>query len=340
MGDNGVNEQRGLMRLEIVLAWMSTKVYIRIVLVCAVFILVGCRNKTSVPAGLRTPPLDTAPVDTHQTVYEAEIIADTSSVNYTGNFCQLKQGLRLQILDFSSDGEEYTRFVLHKPVEGCSDRRFLTVPTAKVMVDMPTAADDPLAQAEDVEFEGVDEFYNPHHGDWTPVANANPPIKQHPSAFKHIKSFVFPLRNRVQHSYVSHGRGFGALRNWGRLHAGVDLLSDPGTEVRAVADGTILQYYEFYEGTYALEVDHKNFVVRYGEIFAKAGYKRRGKVSSGEVIAEVGLMYPSYSSMLHFEMYKGTEQGPLTQGVNHPYQRRKDLVNPTRFIQELEQRLR
>lgn len=34
-------------------------------------------------------------------------------------------------------------------------------------------------------------------------------------------------------------------------------------------------------------------------------------------------------SMLHLEVYKGTETGPLTQRDNGtPYKRRKDIINP------------
>lgn len=298
--------------------------------------LIGCQEAANTPRRLVTsPPPAVDPAAAAG--YEVEIIADTVSVDYAGSFCQLKQGTKIKILDFSEDGDQYTRFKLPVPVPGCGDKLFLTVLTDKVKLDMPKAAGGAMAPGGDVTFKDVEDSFDPHRGDWVSVVKPKDrPVP--PAAPMHRRPFVFPLRTKSMYSYVGQGRGFGALRNWGRLHAGVDLLADPRTEVRAVADGTILQYYEFYEGTYALEVDHKNFLVRYCEVFARGDQKPGGRVAAGEAIAEVGLMR-SGSSMLHFEMYKGSEQGALTQGANQPYQRRQDLVNPTRFIQELELRV-
>lgn len=302
-----------------------------------VWALMGCQEATHTPPQLVTSPPPAPAEGAAQSTYEAEIIADTMSVDYAGHFCQLKQGTKIRIHDFSEDGEQYTRFKLSSPVPGCGDKLFLTVLTAKVKLDMPTAADNPLNPGGDVAFNDIGDSFDPHRGDWASVVQPRRRSAP-PTAPLHVRPFVFPLRTKSMYSYTGQGRSFGALRNWGRLHAGLDLLADPRTDVRAVADGTILQYYEFYEGTYALEVDHKNFLVRYCEVFARDNQQPSGQVVAGEVIGEVGLMF-SGSSMLHFEMYKGSEQGALTQGANHPYQRRQDLVNPTRFIQELERRL-
>lgn len=315
---------------------------------------VSCRERTEGDARIHLPIAQETPEDSKDNrveTYEAEVTSDTSSVDYTGDFCSLKKGQRFLFLDFSSDGEQFIRFRLKEPIEGCGSKLFLTMDTTKVTwVNRPTAKDDPLEKAQDVVFKEADDYFDVNQGTWQPVYPPQftipphnsplpaPPQSSPPSMMSRIKSFIFPLLKKPRFSYKSYGREFGALRSWGRLHAGVDLLSDAGSEVRAVADGVILHYYEFYEGTYALEVDHYNFVVRYGEVFVRNHHKKSGKVLSGESIAEVGRMY-SGSSMLHFEMYKGTVSGPLTQGRNRPFQRRKDLVNPTKFIQELEGRL-
>lgn len=100
--------------------------------------------------------------------------------------------------------------------------------------------------------------------------------------------------------------------------------------------------YEFYCATYALEIDHGDFVVRYGEIQGKAFVKAGDRVIMGQKIAFVGHLVGIKvdSDMLHFEMFDGTAAGSLTDksaacakrpdGV--PFYRRRDLVDPTPFL--------
>jgi hypothetical protein len=149
-----------------------------------------------------------------------------------------------------------------------------------------------------------------------------------------MTSLLFPLRKRPAYSYKEGGREFGAYRSESRLHAGCDLLAPEGTEVLAIDNGTVIQGpYEFYDVVYALEVKHDSgIVVRYGEILQSVprGISAGARVSRGQVIGYVGLM-TSGSSMVHFEMYKGTVNGALTTGSG-PYRRRSDLMDPTAFL--------
>lgn len=142
---------------------------------------------------------------------------------------------------------------------------------------------------------------------------------------------IFPLRARPTASYKTGGRQFGAQRN-GRKHAACDLLAEPETEILAMEDGKVVRdIYPFYAGTFALEVQHKGLLVRYGEIKrTAAGIHLGSMVSKGQVIAYVGQLH-SGSSMLHLEMYSGTAQGPLTTNLA-PYTRRADLLNPTDYL--------
>ncbi len=108
-----------------------------------------------------------------------------------------------------------------------------------------------------------------------------------------------------------------------------------GTEILAMADGkVIVGPYAFFSGTNAIEVKHDNgMVVRYCEIgqMLPRGIQVGARVSKGQVIAYVGRLH-SGSSMLHLEMYQGTQNGALTQAGNRPYQRRSDLLDPTDIL--------
>ena len=101
-------------------------------------------------------------------------------------------------------------------------------------------------------------------------------------------------------------------------------------------DGKVVQHYKFYLGTSALEIDHGDMLVRYGEISHVApGIVTGGSVKRGQVIAYVGeLVFKSGNkmSMLHLEAYKGALTGALTVRTSQPYQRRGDLFDPTKLL--------
>jgi murein DD-endopeptidase MepM/ murein hydrolase activator NlpD len=149
----------------------------------------------------------------------------------------------------------------------------------------------------------------------------------------------FPLKSVPAESYKTGARAFASYRTRTRSHAGVDLYHPHGSEIRAIADGVIIQpAYFFYDGTNALEVNHPGVgVVRYGEISSHKVIKfaTGQKVKAGQLIAYVGLLTSLKKSMLHFELYAGTARGPLTVRSNLPYQRRKDLLNPTSLVDRL-----
>lgn len=147
-----------------------------------------------------------------------------------------------------------------------------------------------------------------------------------------LQELVFPLFGFPLEEMTTGGREFGASRDGGhRRHAANDLVEYPGNPVYAVADGRIIDYYEFYYSSYAVVVDHGGFVVRYGEISDLwKGLQVGDYVKAGQKIGVV-----SYLHMLHFEKFRGTHYGPLTNRRNFPYQRREDLVKPTEFLQRI-----
>jgi len=151
---------------------------------------------------------------------------------------------------------------------------------------------------------------------------------------------LYPLPIPASESYKTGQRKFGANRDKGRRHGGCDLYAPLGTEVRAMADGVILQCYNFYWHTDAVEVDHGGFIVRYGEVKPRSDVERGKlvgkKVKRGETIGNVGQLIKDngekYSrTMLHLEIYssdKDTLKDRLTNKNHPPYQRRSDLVDP------------
>lgn len=147
---------------------------------------------------------------------------------------------------------------------------------------------------------------------------------------------TFPLEHYPHESYHEAPRVFGCRRaNGTRSHAGCDLYAPPGTPVLAVAAGRVIRGpYLFYDVVQALEVEHPCIgVVRYGEISQAAeGVKPGVEVAEGQVIGYVGKMKTVAQSMLHFELYTGKTNGPLTDRNRPPYMRRADLVDPAPFL--------
>ena len=136
-------------------------------------------------------------------------------------------------------------------------------------------------------------------------------------------------------------RSFGSSRDGGtRKHAAADLYHIVGRPIYAIDDGEVLDSYFFYSNTYAVEVKHPKFIVRYGEIrkALASGVKIGSKVKAGQVIGYVGQM-DCCRPMLHFEQFSGKASGPLTNQSKPPYFRRSDLINPTDQLLKWKSRL-
>lgn len=167
---------------------------------------------------------------------------------------------------------------------------------------------------------------------------------------------LFPLQSEPDVSYTTGGRRFGASRfnrktRTTRLHAGVDLYTGLYRKVVAIAPGRVLYSpRKFYMDTFQVAVVHPGgFVARYGEISRYPQHQVRGieknvRVRTGQHLGYVGqtrdLARKKVGSqpMLHLELYKGTIAGvELTQPGRKPYERRADVINPTKYVQRWEQ---
>jgi hypothetical protein len=159
--------------------------------------------------------------------------------------------------------------------------------------------------------------------------------------------YSFPLPVLPKQTYTSGGTSFGYKRdNGARKHAGCDLVVPAGTPVCAIADGVVHRDpYYFYNGSYALEVNHGTVLVRYGEIAPTAvldpglsllpEIKDGAKIKKGQVIGHVTRMTGG-SSMVHFECYSNPHlKGALTDRSKSggAFKRRSDLINPTNLLE-------
>jgi len=151
--------------------------------------------------------------------------------------------------------------------------------------------------------------------------------------------FFFPFKQLPSVNWTEGIRAFGSRRSHGaRAHAGCDLYFPVGTTIHAITAGTVtLGPYDFYEGTYALEIDHGAFLARYGEIQKSALVRQGDRVTAGQPIAKVGKLNSITNSMLHLELYDKSAEGALTVRNNQtkktangvPFMRRRDLIDPT-----------
>lgn len=142
---------------------------------------------------------------------------------------------------------------------------------------------------------------------------------------------------------------FGWRRPKKRVHAACDLYAPLKSDVVAIAAGTIVESGDFYEGTQAIAIRHEGIgIVRYGEILEipKKFLKINEPVEAGDVIGKVGQVI-KVSPMLHFELFDGSGSGKLTNTKDKieyynedvlktaNYQRRADLMNPTKLLDRL-----
>ncbi len=163
------------------------------------------------------------------------------------------------------------------------------------------------------------------------------------------------------------GRFIGASRGGARTHAGIDLYAKHRDIVVAVADGEVKSFRWFTQGTFALVIDHGDFVMNYGEVARDSltqyrlatplfrdgdrvkpfigishGSRRAREfpfigplgstVTAGQPIARVGLL--SRSSMLHTEFYTpGSFRTAQWKGFDSTPP--GNLLNGTTLLQQL-----
>lgn len=172
-----------------------------------------------------------------------------------------------------------------------------------------------------------------------------------PLVSKDPKNKLITYRKSNSEIRKTKGRAFLDQRKGYRHHMAVDLYAQEGDPVIACEDGVIRSFYLFYQGVYALFVDHGHVVINYGEVAANSlercfGVSKTGignlkiPVKAGQTIAYVGKM--KYSSMLHFEMYRPgavknerwcwKSGGGCKKGDTIGLTPSAKILNPTRYL--------
>lgn len=157
---------------------------------------------------------------------------------------------------------------------------------------------------------------------------------------------IFPLAQTPFSNYHYGGIAFGGTsKNRGdRKHAACDLVVPPFTPVFAVTSGTVIDVgtRAFFQNTYTVTIQHDFFIVRYAELDVTRLVSKGDYVGEGQQIGWVGCNYKG-KGMLHFEMYRGSASGFLSQTSNNHtydfvpvqnYQRRRDLLDPTPYLDQ------
>lgn len=297
----------------------------------------GCKQRgvTTERSDATQPSPARAPLSLEQIEAEAhhivKITKDTVALDSSGQSCELKKNTTFKIDGFMEEGfGDHVEFQAKLPFSSCTLGNYFILATDSfhLSVEHPFIQ---LSPEEKILYER----------------------KHFPELSKPLQDLItgvvdgqwhFPLNPCPIAEYSGeggNGREFGASREGGRRHAAVDLLiNDTRAQVLAIKNGEILDYYVFYQGTYAVVVEHgKNEnIVRYGEVAWEDSVANAAAAHhpllGGRRIAKVGTLY-SGASMLHFELYSGSQSGNLSTS-QLPYRRRSDLLNPTALIKSLE----
>jgi murein DD-endopeptidase MepM/ murein hydrolase activator NlpD len=126
---------------------------------------------------------------------------------------------------------------------------------------------------------------------------------------------------------------FGAPRDGNaRRHTGIDLypVKGAGIPIKAIREGRVVRIAPFYqrrngEMTYAVLIDHKEYVANYAEL-------RKPTLSVGAVIKKKQTLgFLSGTKQLHFELYSpGTEHWLSWHGTMPP-----SLIDPTDMMMRI-----
>lgn len=121
-------------------------------------------------------------------------------------------------------------------------------------------------------------------------------------------NFVLPVFGEVTFDYAQDKLEYSkTLGDW-RSHSGVDIASDRGSQVKAVADGVVTDIKNDPRFGISITVDHQNgYKTVYANLAGEDMVTVNQKVKQGDVIGSVGntaLFESAEAPHLHFEVWK------------------------------------
>ncbi len=124
-------------------------------------------------------------------------------------------------------------------------------------------------------------------------------------------TFVSPIERDIKTAFYEMFENV-TMNYWYYFHEGVDYLADVGTEVVAIADGTVTYVDNDEYLGYEIRIQHEDgFESRYHFAAPVSGLKAGDKVEQGQTIATVAEEEGNEKFLgphLHFEMLKAGEQ--------------------------------
>ena len=143
--------------------------------------------------------------------------------------------------------------------------------------------------------------------DDTPVVATNPdgtpatiPNQEEKKPFKTVS----PLEGQTVAVYAMDSLTYNATtRDW-RVHNGIDIAAEAGTEVYAAADGEVYTVYEDEQMGHTVVIRHENgYATKYSSLAETIAVKPGDTVTAGQAIGTVGntaLMESAIGDHIHF----------------------------------------
>lgn len=112
-----------------------------------------------------------------------------------------------------------------------------------------------------------------------------------------LTQFIWPVNGKIISGFGNRGKS---------MHNAIDIKSESGTPIKAVADGIVTYSQDSLRGYgNAIIITHENdFTTLYAHNSVNL-VKEGQKVKQGEIIGKVGQTGRSTTSHLHFELWKG-----------------------------------
>ena len=143
--------------------------------------------------------------------------------------------------------------------------------------------------------------------DDTPVVATNPdgtPVTVPTNPVKTPMKTVSPVEGQTVAVYAMDSLTYNATtRDW-RVHNGIDIAAEAGTEVRAAADGEVYTVYEDEQMGMTVVIRHENgYATKYSSLDKQVSVKPGDAVTAGQTIGAVGntaLMESAIGDHIHF----------------------------------------